>query len=472
MPYAPRCPDSPLRLALLHGLALALPLLAPLSAHAQAKAAQQVVKPPVAQLWMDVATVTMPGMPDMPSMPSLGGMLGRSRTGEGSNAFGNTRGMAPGRHVDIAFVTQRQPGGSEAMQSVPAATGLAPSLPLVPVKAEPRGGSPGTPREPGEYEQPKARILFYWGCSETVRAGQPRVLDFSKASPTEWGNFMQGRAPRERGAVARPGNSIWPNDKDRRSFGRDASLAGDHSLSGEGVPADLKFAIGAAHDFMPPLGLTQAGASADVVRLTWPAVPQARAYFINAMSGGQDASGTSELVLWSSAEVPESGMGLIDYASPANIDQWLKEKVLLAPSVTQCAIPRGIFATSQGAMLRMIAYGPELNLAHPPRPTDVKIAWEPEWAVRVRTKSTAMAMLGQSMDAGSRMGAGRSEGAQAAAGARSRPDCPPPAAADGTAAAVGGALGGSVGRAVGGALGGLFGKKEEKKEPTPADCPQ
>jgi hypothetical protein len=469
MPRFPRFSRPP-RNAIAAALAL-LGAAAASAALAQTKAPQQVVKPPVAQLWIDIGVHTMPGMPEMPAMPAgIGGMFG---SGQGGNVFGTARNMALGRHADVAFVTQRKPAGADATQTVPAGSGLAPSLPLVPVKSEPRGPSgPGTPREPGEYEQPKGRILFYWGCGETVRAGQPRVLDFSKAAPTEWGNFMQGRAPRERGAVARPGHSIWPNEKDRRSFGRDASLAGEHSVSGDGVPADLKFAIGAAHDFMPPLALAQAGAPADVVRLTWPAMTQARAYFINAMSGGEDESGATELVLWSSAEVPESGMGLIDYASPANIDQWLKDKVLLAPATTQCAIPKGIFARSKGAMLRMIAYGPELNLAHPPRPTDVKIAWEPEWAVRVRTKSTAMAMLGQSVESGSRMGAAPASDAQASAGTRARPDCPPPASGDSTAAAVGGALGGSVGRAVGGALGGLFGKKEEKKEPPPADCPQ
>ncbi len=438
------------------------------AAQSQTKAPQQVIKPPVAQLWIDIGVHTMPGMPELPA--GLGGLFGG---GQGGNAFGNARNMAPGRHADIAFFTQRKPAGTEATQTVPAASGLAPSIPLVPVKAEPRGTSgPGTPGEPGEYEPPKGRVLFYWGCGETVRPGQPRVLDFARAAPTEWGNFMQGRAPRERGAVARPGHSIWPNEKDRRSFGRDASLAGEHRVSGEGVPADLKFAIGAAHDFMPPLALAQSGAPADVVRLSWQALPNARAYFINAMSGGEDATGTSELVLWSSAEVPEFGMGLIDYASPGNIDQWLKERVLLAPTVTQCAIPKGIFAKHQGAMLRMIAYGPELNLAHPPRPADVKTPWEPEWAVRVRTKSTAMAMLGQPMEGGSRLGAARSEGGQARTGTPARPDCPPPAGGDSTAAAVGGALGGSLGRAVGGALGGLFGKKEDKKEQPPADCPR
>jgi hypothetical protein len=45
-------------------------------------------------------------------------------------------------------------------------------------------------------------------------------------------------------------------------------------------------------------------------------------------------------------------------------------------------------------MLRMIAYGTELNLAHPPRPTDPKLAWKPDWGLKVRVKSVAMSMLG------------------------------------------------------------------------------
>jgi hypothetical protein len=45
-------------------------------------------------------------------------------------------------------------------------------------------------------------------------------------------------------------------------------------------------------------------------------------------------------------------------------------------------------------MLRMIAYGTELNLSHPPRPTDPKLAWEPDWTLKVRVKSVASSMLG------------------------------------------------------------------------------
>jgi hypothetical protein len=47
----------------------------------------------------------------------------------------------------------------------------------------------------------------------------------------------------------------------------------------------------------------------------------------------------------------------------------------------------------------MIAYGPESNIAWPPKPADPKLAWNPEWNVRVRTKSTTTAMLGMDLAA-------------------------------------------------------------------------
>ncbi len=100
--------------------------------------------------------------------------------------------------------------------------------------------------------------------------------------------------------------------------------------------------------------------------------------------------------------MPDFGMGLMDYATAANIEQWLREKVLLAPNVSKCAIPKGIFSKAEGAMLRMIAYGPELNLTHPPRTADVKATWSPEWAVRVRTKSAAFVPLGVAQSASER----------------------------------------------------------------------
>jgi hypothetical protein len=106
-------------------------------------------------------------------------------------------------------------------------------------------------------------------------------------------------------------------------------------------------------------------------------------------------SGDKEMVIWTSSEVPDTGFGLFDYQGNAAIDRWLREKVLLPPATTSCAVPAGIFGG--GAMLRLIAYGSELNLAHPPRPTDPKLRWDPDWAVKLRVKSMAQGMLGMQM---------------------------------------------------------------------------
>jgi hypothetical protein len=64
-------------------------------------------------------------------------------------------------------------------------------------------------------------------------------------------------------------------------------------------------------------------------------------------------------------------------------------------------------------MLRMVAYGGESHIVHPPRPADPKAPWEPEWSVRVRVKAHTMAMLGEEQGGGAMrggmQGAGRSD---------------------------------------------------------------
>ena len=144
---------------------------------------------------------------------------------------------------------------------------------------------------------------------------------------------------------------------------------------------------------MPPIALKQSPVAGSTL-LEWPALPQARAYFI----AGMGARENDEMVIWTSSEQPDIGFGLLDYQTNAAVDRWLKEKVLLTPQTTRCAVPAGVFP-GEGAMLRMVAYGNELNLAHPPRPTDPRVPWEPVWAAKVRVKSVTMAMLGMEMPA-------------------------------------------------------------------------
>jgi hypothetical protein len=302
--------------------------------------------------------------------------------------------MSAGRWVDVTLHTRQNPALQEARQAVPAGF-LSPPLTLQAPK-ETRGGPPPEPGDERviehEEQRPKGRMHLYWGCGETVRAGQPRVIDFATATPADLGRFFQARRATQRGTHSVVGRPVWPSPDDARLVPDAASLAGEHAFSGAGVPEGFRFRIPTAQDLMPPIGLRQQDIGGST-KLEWDALPTARAYFIAGMGAGR---GENEMVIWTSSEQPDTGFGLLDYQTNAAVDRWLKEQVLLAPKTTACAVPKGVFA-GQGAMLRMIAYGNELNLAHPPRPTDPKVPWEPVWAVKLRVKSQTMAMLGMDM---------------------------------------------------------------------------
>jgi hypothetical protein len=366
----------------------------------QAQAAsdkKQVVKPPVAQAWIDVATFSGMGLPGMGGMTGGGAvganpmaMLGGMFGGGGKNDFGNTKTGANGSWVDVTLFTRNNPNLTEAVQTVPQGSRLAPELKLVAPrmqKAERIPDDDEVVRE--EDEPPKGKVYLYWGCGDTVRPGQPRMLDMSKASVDEFKKFFVSRSATQRGAHLAAGRPAWPNKEDDRLVPSGASLVGEHAFKGQGVPDSLRFAIGPAQDIMPALELSQRD-SAGATRLEWKRLPTARAYFLSAM--GSKGPDDKELVFWTSSEQPELGTRLIDYQTNPAVDRWLKDGVLLSPGTRTCVLPKGIFG--EGAMLRMIAYGSELNLAHPPRPADPRTPWEPEWAVKVRVKSVATTVLG------------------------------------------------------------------------------
>lgn len=366
------------------------------------KGPAQVVKAPVSQAWIDVATFTGFGMPGMGAaganpMSMMGSLLGGAPAAK--NAFGNTQTSSAGRWVDVTLYTSRNPALVEALQQVPPGTQLAPTLKLIAPKIDKPAPAPHDESVvPQEYERPKGRMYLYWGCGEAVRAGQPRVLDMATAKPEDFGKFFSARRATQRGAHSAAGRPLWPSEADSRMVPADATLVGEHGFSGQGVPAGFKFGVPAAQDLMPEIALRQTEVGG-ATQLEWSALPTARAYFIAVMGakGGRAGGSDMDMVFWTSSEVPELGSGLIDYQTNPAVDRWLQEKVLLAPAVTRCTVPKGIFGEGGGAMLRMIAYGSELNLAHPPRPADPKIPWEPQWAVKVRVKSVANALLGMDM---------------------------------------------------------------------------
>jgi len=407
----------PSRPAILTGAVLSVFLNIPVASAAPEAAT------PAAQAWIDIATFSGMGMPmgGMAGMGggaagALGGLFGGK--GSGENTFGNTRTMSAGRWVDVTVRARANPGLDEAQQAVPDGF-LSPALELRTPKNAP------TPTRDDEevthepHEKPKGRMLLYWGCGSAIRQGQPRVVDMATASAGDYAKFFVARSATQRGAHSAAGRPVWPSSADGRMVSATASLVGEHAFSGKGIPDGFRFKVPPAQDLMPPLALEQA-VKDGVTDLNWNAIATARAFFVSAMG----SNGKEEMVMWTSSELADTGFGLMDYQTNAAVDRWLKEKVLLAPTTTSCSVPKGIFG-EHGGMLRVIAYGDELNLVHPPRPKDPKAKWDPVWAVKLRVKAVTSGMLGMTGAAQERGDAQRGQGKAADGEAQGLPAMPP-----------------------------------------------
>ena len=355
---------------------------------------KQVVKPPVAQAWIDVATFSGFAMGGGMGAGMMNSTLG-ALMGGGKNAkaeFGYTQTGTAGRWMDVTLYTSRNPNLAEALQNVPDGTAARARRSSCRRRKSRSRCRASTAKEPVEwnYEPPKGKLVMYWGCSETVRPGQPKIVNLETATIAELGKFFESRRATQRGTHAAVGRPVWPSKVDKRALPAGASIVGRTRSRARACRRTSSSAIPAAQDVMPEIDLRQTDKGSFVL-LEWNALPTARAYFLGSMGSCRGGGDDVGMVIWTSSELPDCGFGLFDYQTNAAVDKWLKDKVLLPPTTTNCAVPKE--AAGQG-MLRAIAYGTELNMAYPPRPTDPKIAWEPDWNVKIRVKSMTTTMMG------------------------------------------------------------------------------
>src|SRR4051794_40110415 len=240
--------------------------------------------PPIANYWMDVATASGMG-------PGMSAAQIMSATSGGGGAVMHT--------LDLRLASRdKAPATPAADHLIPPGLQMGPSLPLVtPVREEPQG----TPGMPAQWQQPKGRMLIYWGCGEHVSAGQPTIIDFAKMTP--------GKAPPGMAAMASiahavsgpnsaPGFGRWPNDQDRRAVPATGSLLGGHKVEANYAPP-IGFSLGAGQDFMPGLGLREAGAlPSGASRLMWQPAPTATGYALAMFGSNQNG----DVIMWSSAK--------------------------------------------------------------------------------------------------------------------------------------------------------------------------
>lgn len=339
-------------------------------------------KPP-AQYWMSVSTdnMTVPGM-EAAAGGGLEGMLGSMAM----KSMGV--GGGPNRTMFLDLLGPDTPAAPSAEHLIPPGLKMGASLPLE--TPTPRGG---TEHEPGGKRE-DIKILLYWGCGDSVRSGQPRVLDTAKMTADDYGSFMVARGGGSRFRLSpRKGWTYgdWPNREKPVPVPSDGSLVGEHVIKGNYTP-DIKFTLDERRDFMAPVVFTKAeGGLADAVKLEWKTVPNALGYFMMATGGNEKSR---EVIIWTSSELADMGGGLMTWLPPATVHKYIQQKVVMKPDTTRCTVPKGIFQKTEGAALQFIAYGDEANFAYPPKPANPKAKWEPIWTAKVRLKSSGMLPLG------------------------------------------------------------------------------
>ena len=332
---------------------------------------------PKATYAMDVSTMSGMGMGAM-----MGGGLGSLLGGGGGDNY-----MLDLR-LTSATPSPQQPEKGEHF-FVPTAK-MGKSVPLV-------GDAPGKPAKPDRdydprMEKPKGRMLMFWGCNTKAPKGQPFIIDFAKMPTAQMPAGMPAQMREYQAATAaRDANAAWwPNGANGKQPKSGSSLRGEHRVT-SGFTPEIKFAV--ANDYMASLKVDpreQLGA----ILLGWNAVPTATGYVAWAMGGMERAGQGGDMVMWTSANNRESGIGM-DWLSPAEAARQIAAKNVMPPSQTTCAIPAEAKAAAGGMMSgSMNAIGPEENFSFPPKPADPKLVWNIDWTAKVRFRVFSSFMTG------------------------------------------------------------------------------
>jgi hypothetical protein len=347
-----------------------------LAATALVGAAPPKAPPPVANYWMDVATASGMGAGMMGAMGS-GGRPNMAQMMSMMNGGGGAQHM-----LSLTLASRNKAASPEAEHLIPPGMQMGPSLPLVaPQAAKPERSDYSMPEH---FQRPKGRMLIYWGCGEHAGAGQPTIVDFSKLAAGQMPpgfSAMMSAVHAAQPPTSAPGFGEWPNQRDSRPVPATASLLGAHKVEGNYSPP-IAFSLSPGQDFMPALGLREAGAlPSGAVRLLWTPAAQATGYALS-MFG---SSGNGDMLIWSSANKP-SAFPNMDYLSPAQVKPLVASGAVLAPTTSQCTVPAEVTKASPTGMVMMIGYGPEAWFQDKPK--------APTWTVRARYKTTASLMLG------------------------------------------------------------------------------
>jgi hypothetical protein len=198
--------------------------------------------------------------------------------------------------------------------------------------------------ESAESGAGKVVARTYWGSSETVPAGQPRVTKGS--SPPE-----TAREP-----DPRPVRAYWPvGYSGEKVAGPESKVSGRYTLT-TNYCGGTSIALDNEQEFLGPVDLVGGANKVDITKpitVKWRAVPGALGYVVTAYGGRE-----GESITWTSGSDPDLALEVENRAlAPEEREDYLARGILLPPGVDSCTIPAGIFTDSTGVMLLVTAVG-------------------------------------------------------------------------------------------------------------------
>jgi hypothetical protein len=358
-------------------------LAASVTAIVAAPAGSQGSQAPIARYTIDAGTTS-----------------GMAAMGAGGGGVGAAMNMLRGGGGQVAHELLLRLGSTRAASDpaadhfMPAGAGLGASVPLV---TPPRSTPQPRAGEMPQAQMPRGRLLLFWGCGEHAPAGQPVVIDFARMARGEVPAGLYAAAPNlpddwsiHQGNTTTYGE--WPNSRDTKTVGANASLLGAHRVASNYAP-EIGFNL--TDDFMPALQASGRDMASGATALNWNSVTKATGYYAWGIASGNEGGQNGDIVWWSSASTQQFAGALADWLSPAAVTRLIGAGTVMPPSQTTCTVPAEVKAAGGPIMMTFLyAYGPQADFAYPPRPASSRTPWRPEWIARVRYRSSTTVMAG------------------------------------------------------------------------------
>ncbi|MHB1000989.1 MAG: hypothetical protein ACYC27_17240 [Armatimonadota bacterium] len=294
-------------------------------------------------------------MPNMPNMPNIQAMMGFGAPKKSLTV----RLWSPGLAPKDAFAYITPPAGLKQGKKL---------------DLELYRPAPAKSVEDGKGDKPtknekidKFTIKIYWGSSEKVRAGQPKIFSSDNLAPEMKSKMKEEMSKASTGDIYfyKPDwtTGYWPTKKQPGNIAKDASLLGNFALT-TNYTGNIAIDVPQNVNFLAPIDLSspkldKAPALDTFIPFKWKTIPNITGFFAQAVG----VQGENTLILWSSSEI-ETEMGIQwDYLEMAKVAEYVKTKIFMKGDQTAVTIPEKIFKDCDMVMFNMIGYGTGTALA-------------------------------------------------------------------------------------------------------------